>query len=155
VQLRLVSDENLVQIVTIHKSKGLKYPVALCPFVWNGGLHLGKSGRSYQFHDPTQDWAAVLELGSKRMEEDRPLTVGEELAERLRLLYVALHRYLTWRLPGYRYERQFGGVFYPFLRGMDPRSDRERDPLNGVFFDRPPVELILALDAYLDEGEVS
>ncbi len=105
-QLRLESDENLVQIVTIHKSKGLEYPIVFCPFVWNGGLHQGKPGRPYQFHDPSQDWAALLELGSERMEQDRPLALGEELAERLRLLYVALTRaahrcYLGWgRISG-------------------------------------------------------
>ena len=36
-QLRLESDRNLVQIVTIHKSKGLEYPVVFCPFLWKGG----------------------------------------------------------------------------------------------------------------------
>ncbi|MEZ5448395.1 MAG: hypothetical protein R3E89_05075 [Thiolinea sp.] len=34
-QLRLESDEHLVQIVTIHKSKGLQYPLVYCPFLWN------------------------------------------------------------------------------------------------------------------------
>ena len=106
-QLRLESDENLVQIVTIHRSKGLEYPVVFCPFVWNGGLRLGKTGRCYQFHDPTHDWSAVLELGSERMEQDRPLALGEELAERLRLLYVALTRaahrcYLGWGAKGFK-----------------------------------------------------
>ncbi|MFP5383828.1 MAG: UvrD-helicase domain-containing protein, partial [Gammaproteobacteria bacterium] len=32
-QLRLESDENLVQIVTLHKSKGLQYPVVFLPFL--------------------------------------------------------------------------------------------------------------------------
>ena len=35
-QLRLESDEHLVKIVTIHKSKGLDYPIVFCPFLWNG-----------------------------------------------------------------------------------------------------------------------
>jgi exodeoxyribonuclease V beta subunit len=39
------------------------------------------------------------------------------------LIYtVALHRYLRLRLPDYNYQRHFGGVFYLFLRGMDPAS---------------------------------
>src|SRR5699024_1270089 len=33
-QLRLESDEALVKIVTMHKSKGLQYPVVFCPFLW-------------------------------------------------------------------------------------------------------------------------
>ena len=32
-QLRRESEQNLVQIVTIHKSKGLEYPVCFVPFV--------------------------------------------------------------------------------------------------------------------------
>ncbi len=36
-ELRLESDENLVKIVTIHKSKGLEYPMVYCPFVGLNG----------------------------------------------------------------------------------------------------------------------
>jgi len=35
------------------------------------------------------------------------------------LYTLALHRYLKQRLPGYDYDRHFGGVFYIFLRGVD------------------------------------
>ena len=59
------------------------------------------------------------------------------------LLYVvALHRYLGLRLPGYDYERDVGGVFYLFVRGMDPAAGTER----GVWFDRPRAELVDRLD---------
>ena len=35
------------------------------------------------------------------------------------LLYqVALHRYLEWRLPGYRPSAHLGGSMYLFVRGM-------------------------------------
>jgi exodeoxyribonuclease V beta subunit len=59
------------------------------------------------------------------------------------LIYsVALHRYLQSRLPGYDYETHFGGVFYLFLRGMDP----ERGGDFGVFRDRPVREFVERLD---------
>jgi exodeoxyribonuclease V beta subunit len=62
------------------------------------------------------------------------------------LIYaVALHRYLGSRLPDYDYERHFGGVFYLFLRGMDPRLG----PDYGVFRDRPSRQLVEALDGYM------
>ena len=35
-ELRLESDENLVRIATVHKSKGLEYPVVFLPFAWSG-----------------------------------------------------------------------------------------------------------------------
>ena len=57
------------------------------------------------------------------------------------LYVVALHRYLEVRLPGYRYETHFGGIFYCFLRGMDPAWG----PTYGVFRDRPPAGLVEAL----------
>ena len=37
-QLRLESDQEAVKIVTIHKSKGLEYPVVFCPYGWEGSL---------------------------------------------------------------------------------------------------------------------
>ena len=57
------------------------------------------------------------------------------------LIYtLALHRYLQSVVPHYDYARDFGGVFYLFLRGMDG------EPQSGVFYDRPSVELITKLD---------
>lgn len=68
---------------------------------------------------------------------------GEILAKRYDLQYVlyllALHRQLGVRLPDYDYDRHLGGAVYLFLRGS-------RAPTKGVFFDRPPRELIEALD---------
>jgi exodeoxyribonuclease V beta subunit len=36
--LRLESDAERVQIVTIHTSKGLEYPLVFCPYLWDGAL---------------------------------------------------------------------------------------------------------------------
>ncbi|MCK7474911.1 MAG: hypothetical protein MZV49_18365 [Rhodopseudomonas palustris] len=35
-QIRLETDEKAVKIVTVHKSKGLEYPIVFCPFSWGG-----------------------------------------------------------------------------------------------------------------------
>jgi exodeoxyribonuclease V beta subunit len=51
---------------------------------------------------------------------------------------VALHRYLSCRLPGYEYERDFGGVFYLFIKGMHP----DFGPGFGVYADLPPLARI-------------
>lgn len=70
------------------------------------------------------------------------------------LLYIlALHRLLKARQPDYAqdpktgYERQVGGALYLFLRGIDEPEQ------HGAFVDRPPVELILALDQLFECGE--
>jgi len=46
-QLRLESDENAVKLVTIHKSKGLEYPVVFCPFGWTRLLRSSKNNQSF------------------------------------------------------------------------------------------------------------
>ena len=52
-------------------------------------------------------------------------------------IYVdALDRFLKLRQPGYEYETHFGGVFYIYLRGIDPMRN------TGVYFARPsPTQL--------------
>ena len=97
-QLRLESDANAVRIVTIHKSKGLEYPVVFCPFNWDGS-EIGKK-EEFLFHDPEDDWKINLVLNPEE-NPNRMLGEKEILAENLRLLYVSLTRaknrcYLIW-----------------------------------------------------------
>ncbi|WP_406603450.1 UvrD-helicase domain-containing protein [Nocardia aurantia] len=67
------------------------------------------------------------------------------------ILYsVALHRYLRWRLPGYRPEEHLGGIRYLFVRGM---IGPETPPGCGVSEWDPPAALITDLSALL-AGEV-
>ncbi len=86
-ELRLESDENLVKIVTIHKSKGLEYPIVYCPFI---GLSPKPNSNSiFTFH---KDESSYLEIGSAESEDHKELKKLEEVAEDTRLLYVALTR---------------------------------------------------------------
>ena len=59
------------------------------------------------------------------------------------LYCLALHLYLGARLPDYRYDRHFGGLYYFFLRGIDPAVG----PEYGLYRDRPPEQLIAGLAA--------
>ena len=87
-ELRLESDENLVKIVTIHKSKGLEYPIIYCPFVGLGAKDKAL-GVAYSFYDEKK---ACLEIGSADVDKHKDLKRIEEKAEDTRLLYVALTR---------------------------------------------------------------
>ncbi|MEI6858243.1 MAG: exodeoxyribonuclease V subunit beta [Shewanella sp.] len=58
---------------------------------------------------------------------------------------LALHRYLTLRMTDYDYKQHIGGCYYLFLRGMSVNSS-----MSGIFYDKPPEALILALDALFD-----
>ncbi|MBU0995116.1 MAG: exodeoxyribonuclease V subunit beta [Proteobacteria bacterium] len=50
---------------------------------------------------------------------------------------VALHLYLSERVPSYEYDKHFGGVFYMFVRGIAPSC-----PGTGIFYDKPSYDLI-------------
>ncbi len=98
-ELRLESDAALVKIVTIHKSKGLEYPVVFLPFLWNCRAGSYKPDDLIRFHD--EQFNPVIDMGSNRREQHECIAEKERLAEDLRLLYVALTRarskvYLAW-----------------------------------------------------------
>lgn len=120
-QLRLDTDRDAVQIVTIHKSKGLQYPVVFCPFV-------------YMRSSSNQDWAVVhdqgliLDLGSENLPSRQQLAQIEDQGEKIRLLYVALTRaqakcYLVW---GYINQAETSGaawLFHGHRAGPDQHLD--------------------------------
>ncbi|HCD7968821.1 TPA: exodeoxyribonuclease V subunit beta [Citrobacter amalonaticus] len=83
-QMRLESDSHLVQIVTIHKSKGLEYPLVWLPFITNFRV------QDQAFYHDRNSFEAVLDLSEAN--ESVALAEAERLAEDLRLLYVALTR---------------------------------------------------------------
>jgi exodeoxyribonuclease V beta subunit len=98
-QLRLESDAKAVQIVTLHKSKGLEYPIVFCPsFGWPRTARIApkKDGetpdRGLTYHDRengnrlTQDYRKLISL------ERYEWTNQEALSEELRLLYVGATR---------------------------------------------------------------
>ena len=86
-ELRLESDEQLVKIVTIHKSKGLEYPIVYCPFV--GLSSKSNVDKIFTFH---KDERTCLEIGSTDFNAHKAIKAEEEKAEDARLLYVALTR---------------------------------------------------------------
>ena len=98
-QIRLESDSEAVRIVTVHKSKGLEYPIVFCPFSW-GGSRIPKGEKTFAFHDPNDNWALNLAIDPET-NPNRRWAEEELLAENLRLLYVSLTRakhrcYFVW-----------------------------------------------------------
>jgi len=94
-QLRLESDRNLVQIVTIHKVKGLEFPVVFCPFLWDAFQRMRREIEGREYHD--DDGNAVVdfrdddELGAEAIRIKGRIRL-EASAESVRLMYVALTR---------------------------------------------------------------
>ncbi|MFZ0788959.1 MAG: UvrD-helicase domain-containing protein, partial [Chromatiaceae bacterium] len=116
-ELRLESDEDLVQIVTVHASKGLEYPVVFVPYLW--GCKPRTTHELLGFH---QDGEACLDAGSDAIDTHLPLAEQERLAEDVRLAYVALTRaesalYLVWgragSRPGHAGQTALGYLLHP------------------------------------------
>jgi exodeoxyribonuclease V beta subunit len=91
-QLRLESDRDLVPIVTIHKSKGLEYPIVFCPFLWDG--HPGPAEAAsdgFEYHDA--EGRPVLDFRPDPLTPELKARLQmERTAEQVRLVYVALTR---------------------------------------------------------------
>jgi exodeoxyribonuclease V beta subunit len=93
-QLRLESDENLVSVVTMHHSKGLEYPVVFCPFLWHSPRN-SDFGKPLVYHDRENASEVYLDMQGKEdpdRSEKRYQQATEELAEGVRLAYVAITR---------------------------------------------------------------
>ena len=88
-QMRLESDAAAVKLTTVHKSKGLQYPIVYCPYLWDGALLSKGDKDALRFHDADR---LVLDLGSSAYAAHLKLAERETFAENLRLLYVALTR---------------------------------------------------------------
>ncbi|GAB3015232.1 exodeoxyribonuclease V subunit beta [Bowmanella dokdonensis] len=82
-QLRLETDDQLVQIVTMHASKGLEYPLVFIPFAARV-----VSRAEALYHDDEHR----LQIDFLGGDEARARAARERLAEDIRLLYVALTR---------------------------------------------------------------
>jgi exodeoxyribonuclease V beta subunit len=135
---RLESDDEAVQILTVHRSKGLQYRVVLCPFLYGGGAGLQVP---LTVHEPSSG-GRLVDLGPKAREgydlhED--LARREATGEALRLLYVAVtraqHQLVLW---------------WARIKGT------ERSPLARVLFGRDATGTVQLTDAVTlpDDAEV-
>ena len=129
---RLDSDAAAVQVMTIHSSKGLEFPVVHVPFAWDL-----KSWEIEQprYHDA--DGRRVLDISGRAdgydptlFNEGARLSEQEEAAEQLRLLYVALtrarSRSVLWWAPATTAETA------PLSRLLFGRADGGSEPALSV-----------------------
>jgi exodeoxyribonuclease V beta subunit len=108
--LRLESDARRVQIVTLHKSKGLEYPLVFLPFVGIGGkAPTPKPGKRVVTHRGGQralHWP--LDTESADWNAARQRWLQDQEAEDARLLYVGLTRaeHALWLASGALYAHE-------------------------------------------------
>ncbi|WP_258240957.1 exodeoxyribonuclease V subunit beta [Pseudidiomarina homiensis] len=100
-QVRLESDAELIQVVTIHKSKGLQYPLVFLPFV-SRTRDQSRMRFPQRYHNEHGELAICFD---KEDESAKARVVEEAFAEEIRKLYVAVTRaqYATYvGVAGYK-----------------------------------------------------
>jgi exodeoxyribonuclease V beta subunit len=97
---RLESDAEAVQVLTIHRSKGLEFPIVFCPYLWD---FPSRKPQIPMFHDATNDDARTIDVGGEMgpgFDDHCAAHLAEERGEDVRLLYVALtrarHQAVVW-----------------------------------------------------------
>ena len=92
-RLRLESDADLLKVVTVHKSKGLEYPLVFLPYA-TAVRPAKPTDLPLQWHDDQGHRVVALQADDAELAR----VDAERLGEDLRKLYVALTRarYATW-----------------------------------------------------------
>ncbi len=89
-EIRLSTDEDAVQIMTIHKSKGLQFPIVFIPHANAYSQQAGKNRILNDYHERVDDnWVYRMVYNSS---DNKSLSRTEDLSEQLRLFYVAVTR---------------------------------------------------------------
>ncbi|MHB8689678.1 MAG: UvrD-helicase domain-containing protein [Solirubrobacteraceae bacterium] len=103
---RLESDSEAVQVLTIHRSKGLEFGIVMLPFLWEPG-YIPDGANPVFFHDPDAGDVLTIDVALEGQEYDRHRSqhVIERRGEDLRLAYVALtrarHQAIVWWAGSY------------------------------------------------------
>jgi exodeoxyribonuclease V beta subunit len=103
---RLESDAEAIQVLTIHRSKGLEFPVVYCPFLWEPS-YISRDAEPVFFHDPGFGFRRTIDVGLEGRSWNAHVRRhrDEQRGEDLRLAYVALtraeHQAVIWWAGSY------------------------------------------------------
>ncbi len=120
----------LIQLPGYHTLQGMMHGFIDLVFHWQG---------KYYIADYKSSWLGDSFIAYQR--DALQKNIEDNYYDLQYLIYsLALHRYLKNRLSDYQPEKHLGGVYYLYLRGMNPAND------SGVFYTRLDIEMINRLD---------
>ncbi|SBO42869.1 UvrD-helicase domain-containing protein [Cyanobium sp. NIES-981] len=124
-------EDEAVWVVTVHRSKGLEYPVVICPYLWKAP-NPSPPGPGLRWHPPDRPGPVLdLHLSSRWGRGHQALVQhrAADLQEAERRAYVACTRarrrlLLAWGPV----KGQAGNPLHPWLLGQAPPPDPDDDP---------------------------
>ncbi|MGM0588033.1 MAG: exodeoxyribonuclease V subunit beta [Bacteroidota bacterium] len=130
-ELRLENDRDLINVVTIHRSKGLEYPIVYTPFLWSG-INTSQlwRRRPYIYHNPQNSQQKLLDIDGKQIEGSKFHFFREEMQDKLRVAYVALTRGEHHNIV----------ISVPYQHNYQDKGDSAYSPLDYILFGRERFE---------------
>lgn len=170
--LRLDSDQKRVKILTLHKSKGLEFPLVFLPFANVGKHYQSGSGLTLlNYHEQHRRVTHAMVYGdsNKSLIDSIKASAAEEtIAEQIRLLYVGLTRaqYYGWMCCGLVHQANTSGLSSLLFRNekdeiKTPSRAEYRSRLEQISLKNPHIQIIdladqkTLLPRYRDDAIVS
>jgi exodeoxyribonuclease V beta subunit len=149
-EIRLESDERAVRLLTVHKAKGLEFPIVYLPYLWAGSVFPVSFPIAYHRSDGTA--LLDVELIKRPKDKNKDRAKCEAFAEELRVVYVALTRAKRRTTVFWGAFNQSGGSPASYLLFPPVGKERGSVPVNTRLNKCSDEELVAALSTLERSG---